>query len=235
MAAAPPLSTGAVAALEAIERVACEDRSIRQVVDEIVHCIARATGGKLSRSARYRALSAAADLEDELRAVLYAGGRPWGKLQLNRLTGAEPFTEADRAFLRAVAPLAGSLLRRAMLEAPAEVGPTRGPGVLVVDAAGTVISATAEADAWLQELSAGLPERSSHLDIDPELLLMPLRTLAEPGAPARRIRLRKHERHVAGRACVVTGGIRPGGDRDRARHGLRDRLDRGRGLSPDRS
>lgn len=150
----------------------------------------QATGGKLSRSARYRTLNAVADLEDELRAVLHAGGRSWGKLQLNRHTGAEPFTEADRAFLRAAAPLAGAVLRRAMLKEPAHTDTTRGPGVLVVSEAGTVISATAEADAWLQELTAGYREHSTYIGIHPELLLMPLRALTEPGVPSLRIRLR---------------------------------------------
>jgi hypothetical protein len=196
MAAAAPLCTRAVTALEAIERVVCEDRSAQQVVDEIVHRIARATdadafiagltdpdtglyvgaglscniadalsapiweheflipdynkfadltaadpvgdlrhttGGRLSRSARYRTLNAIADLADELRAVLYPGGRAWGKLQLNRRSGAEP---------------------------------------------------------WLQELAAGHHERSPSVGIDPELLLTPLRTLTDSGALPRRIRLR---------------------------------------------
>jgi DNA-binding CsgD family transcriptional regulator len=252
MAAAAPLCTRAVAALEAIERVACEDRSAQQVVDEIVRRIARvtnadtfiagltdpdtglyvgaglscniadalsapiweheflipdynkfadltaadpvgdlreATGGKLSRSARYRTLNAIADLADELRAVLYAGGRAWGKLQLNRRSGAEPFSEADRAFLRAAAPLAGPALRRAMLAQPATIDPGRGPGVLIVDEVGTVISANAEADAWLQELAPGHHERPT-VGIDPELLLTPLRTLTTAAALPRRIRLR---------------------------------------------
>jgi DNA-binding CsgD family transcriptional regulator len=149
----------------------------------------QATGGRLGRSARYRTLNAVADLEHELRAVLYAGGRAWGKLQLNRYTGAEPFTGADRAFLRAAAPVAGAALRRAMLEEPVH-SEIRGPGVLVLNRAGTVISATAEADGWLQEIAAGYCERSTYVGVHPEMLLIPLRTLAEPGAVSQRIRLR---------------------------------------------
>src|SRR5262245_52981557 len=41
MAASPLLSTRQVAALEAIERLACDDLSAQQVVEEIVHRIAR--------------------------------------------------------------------------------------------------------------------------------------------------------------------------------------------------
>jgi DNA-binding CsgD family transcriptional regulator len=150
----------------------------------------QATGGKLSRSARYRALNAISDLEDELRATLSAGGRSWGNLQLNRYTGGAPFTEADRAFLRAAAPLAGAALRRALLEEPAHTDPGRGPGVVIIDESGTVISATAEADAWLEELAEGWRIYPTNINIHPELLTMSLSTLTEPEAASRRVRLR---------------------------------------------
>ena len=151
------LTTRAAAALEAIERLAAEDLSTQQAVEEIVHrvlgvietdaffagatdpdtglCLGagmaynlaegvchpfweheflipdynkfadltpadpvgdlrQATGGRLSRSARYRTLNAISDLEEELRATLHAGGRSWGNLQLNRYTGGAPFTDA---------------------------------------------------------------------------------------------------------------------------------------------
>jgi DNA-binding CsgD family transcriptional regulator len=73
---------------------------------------------------------------------------------------------------------------------PAPTDPARGPGVLIVDEAGTVISATAEADAWLQELTGVHRERSASVGIDPQLLLTPLRTLTGSGSLPRRIRLR---------------------------------------------
>src|SRR5690348_10618669 len=124
-------------------------------IDDPVADLRQATGGKLARSARYRAFNALSDLEDELRAVLYAGGRRWGNLQLNRKVGGAPFTDADRAFLRAVAPLAGSALRRALLEEPAHTDPSRGPGVVVLDEDGAIISATSAAYAWLEEIAEG--------------------------------------------------------------------------------
>jgi hypothetical protein len=155
-------------ALEAIERVVCEDRSAQQVVDEIVHRIARATdadafiagltdpdtglyvgaglscniadalsapiweheflipdynkfadltaadpvgdlrqatGGRLSRSARYRTLNAIADLAVELRAVLYAGtvisataeGTPGSRSSPRDTTSARPPSASIRS------------------------------------------------------------------------------------------------------------------------------------------
>ena len=231
------LSTRAVAALEAIERLAAEDLSAQAVVEAVVERIAGviqidaffagatdpdtglclgagmaynlaegvchpfweheflipdynkfadltpadpvgdlrlATGGRLARSARYRALNAISDLEDELRATLHAGGRSWGNLQLSRYTGGRPFTEEDRAFLRAAAPLAGAALRRALLEAPAHTDPSRGPGVVILDETGTVLSATAEADAWLEELAEGWKRYAMNVNIHPELLTLSL-------------------------------------------------------------
>jgi DNA-binding CsgD family transcriptional regulator len=149
-----------------------------------------ATGGRLSRSARYRALNEISDLEDELRAVLHAGGRSWGNLQLNRYSGGAPFSEADRMFLRAAAPLAGAALRRALLEEPAGTDPARGPGVVVLDQAGTVISATAEADAWLEELAEGWRKYPMNVNIHPELLTLSLSTLTDEDPRPRRVRLR---------------------------------------------
>jgi len=247
------LTTRAAAALEAIERLAAEDLSTQQAVEEIVHrvlgvietdaffagatdpdtglCLGagmaynlaegvchpfweheflipdynkfadltpadpvgdlrQATGGRLSRSARYRTLNAISDLEEELRATLHAGGRSWGNLQLNRYTGGAPFTDADRAFLRAAAPSAGAALRRALLEEPAHTDPSRGPGVVIIDESGSVISATAEADAWLEELAEGWRRYHMNVNIHPELLTLSLSTLTEPGASSRRVRLR---------------------------------------------
>jgi len=247
------ISIRAVAALEAIERLASEDLSAQAAVEEVVTRIAGvirvdtffaaatdpdtglclgagtcynlaeevchpfweheflipdynkfadlaasdpvgdlriATGGKLSRSARYRTLNAISDLEDELRATLHAGGRSWGNLQFNRFTGGGAFSDEDRAFLRAVAPLAGAAFRRALLEEPAHTDPGRGPGVVVLDEHGTVLSSTAEADAWLEELAESWRRYAMNINIHPELLTLSLSTLTEAGAPTRRVRLR---------------------------------------------
>ncbi len=247
------ISTRGVAALEAIERLAAEDLSTQQVIEEIVHrimgviesdaffagatdpdtglCLGagmaynlaegvchpfweheflipdynkfadltptdpvgdlrQATGARLARSARNRALNAISDLEDELRATLHAGGRSWGNLQLNRYTGGAPFSEADRTFLRAAAPLAGAALRRALLEEPAHTDPGRGPGVVILEESGRVISATAEANAWLDELADGWRQYPININIHPELLTLSLSTLTAPDASTCRVRLR---------------------------------------------
>ena len=148
-----------------------------------------ATGGKLSRSPRYRTLNEIAGLEEELRATLPAGGRSWGTLALSRHSGGGPFTDEDRTFLAAAAPLAGAALRRAILDVPHRSFPGHGPGIVVVNQAGQKLSATAEAEAWLQELAPGNTESASTC-IRPELLLLPLIVSRAPGTLPRRARLR---------------------------------------------
>jgi DNA-binding CsgD family transcriptional regulator len=160
--------------------------------DEPAADLRQATGGRLQRSARYRTLNAISDLEDELRAVLYAGGRQWGNLQLNRRTGGRPFTQADVDFVRRVAPLAGIALRRALLEEPARTDPERGPGVVLVGEDGAILDVTVEADAWLQELASGWRKPGSALIVHPELLAMALSTLSSDPGRSRRVRLRTH-------------------------------------------
>lgn len=145
-----------------------------------------ATGGKLSRSPRYRTLNDVADLEDELRAILHAGGRRWGALVISRHTGDGPFSDDDRAFLTQAAPLAGAALRRAMLSEPHHALPAHGPGIVVFDQASTLVSATAEGEFWLQELTAAHSDAAT-IGIPAELLLMPL---IASGAPPRWARLR---------------------------------------------
>lgn len=148
-----------------------------------------ATGGKLSRSPRYRTLNEITDLEEELRATLPAGGRSWGVLALSRHSGGGSFTDEDRAFLAAAAPLAGAALRRAILDEPHRSLPAHGPGIVVVNQAGEKLSATAEGEAWLQELAPG-HTGSASTGIPPELLLMPLIVSGARGTLPRRARLR---------------------------------------------
>jgi DNA-binding CsgD family transcriptional regulator len=148
-----------------------------------------ATGGRLSRSPRYRLLKEIAGLEDELRATLHADGLSWGNLVLSRHGGDGPFSDDDRAFLARAAPLAGTALRRTILQEPPRTLPAHGPGIVVVDEAGAAVSATPEAEAWLQELGAGTRDPAT-AGIPPELLLMLLIAPGAPGAPSRRARLR---------------------------------------------
>src|SRR3954451_2757298 len=93
-----------------------------------VGTLAGATGGALEASARYRDVLRPLGLGDELRAVLRVGGTCWGCLCLHREAGAA-FSEAEAAFVRAIAPLLADGIRAGLLAAAVEAGgPAAAPG-----------------------------------------------------------------------------------------------------------
>jgi DNA-binding CsgD family transcriptional regulator len=143
-----------------------------------------ATGDKLSRSPRYRALNQISDLEDELRAVLHAGACTWGILQLNRKQGGRPFDAAERRFLSDVAPLAGRALRRALLTESAAPIAQRAIGMLILGPDGKVVDATQEAEEWLEDVAAGWRIYDDSL-LHPELLNLALAMSGKDQAPRR--------------------------------------------------
>jgi DNA-binding CsgD family transcriptional regulator len=137
-----------------------------------------ATGGRLERSARWRAFHAISDLDGELRMAMHAGGRQWGLMQLNRLSGGPRFDAEHRAFLEQVAPMLGAALRDALLTRPASAS-SRGPGVIVLDECGIVTSATPEAEAWLEELRTDWSSFASGLPVPLEVYSLALTTARE--------------------------------------------------------
>jgi DNA-binding CsgD family transcriptional regulator len=117
-----------------------------------------ATGGDLSRSARYRSMYRALDVSDELRASFAArDGSCWGIAQLLR-TGGATFTADERDLLAAAAPAIAALLRAGFAAAQL-AHPTRptsaGPALVILDASGEIDSITPEAREWLAELADG--------------------------------------------------------------------------------
>jgi DNA-binding CsgD family transcriptional regulator len=107
------------------------------------------TGGDLDRAARYRELLRGLGCADEIRAVLWADGQPWGSAVLY---GQERrFTREDAARVAAVAPHAARglqlvLLRAAATRPEAVEDP---PGILRVHHSGRVEALTAPAHRWL--------------------------------------------------------------------------------------
>lgn len=110
------------------------------------------TADSPEHSAIYRRFLRPRGLDDELRAVLRAGGRWWGQVSLFRERGRERFGRGDLAAVAGMAPFLGKRLRS--LASPAtEAAGAGGPGLLLFDATGTVLSINDEA----RELLAGLP------------------------------------------------------------------------------
>jgi DNA-binding CsgD family transcriptional regulator len=125
-------------------------RSGRRVAD-----LHDATGGRPERSPRFKQFSTATGFRSEVRLVFTEGDGAWGLGQLNRLDGR--FTDDEKAWLeRASAVIAGGL-RRAMVVEPSRA-PTldRGPGIVLLDDRGRLVSATREAVDWLDDLAPEL-------------------------------------------------------------------------------
>jgi DNA-binding CsgD family transcriptional regulator len=125
-------------------------RSGRRIAD-----IHDATGGRPERSPRFKQYSAATGFRSEVRLAFTVGDSAWGLGQLNRLTGR--FTDDEKAWLELAAASIALGLRRAMVAEPASSPAlARGPGVLLLDGGGRVLSATREALEWLDELAPEL-------------------------------------------------------------------------------
>jgi DNA-binding CsgD family transcriptional regulator len=125
-------------------------RSGRRVAD-----IHDATGGRPERSPRFKQFSAATGYRAEVRLAFTAGDGAWGIAQLNRVHGR--FSDDEKAWLERASAAIGRGLRRAMVAQPSS-SPTlfRGPGLVLIDGGGRVVSATREAVEWLDELDAEL-------------------------------------------------------------------------------
>ena len=114
------------------------------------------TGGRPERSARWREYAAASGFRAEVRVTFTAGGATWGIGQFDRLGDAPRFSDAEKEWLERVVPVVADGLRQALLAQPAPAPPDRGPGLVLLDEAGSVVSVTREAAAWLVEVDGGL-------------------------------------------------------------------------------
>lgn len=127
-----------------------------------------ATGGRPDRSARWREYGAATGFRAEVRTAFTLGGAMWGIGQFDRLGDAPRFTDDEKDWLALVAPVLARGLRAAMRLQPAGTAADRGPGALLIDEAGRVVSATREAIGWLDEVEG---HRAPHPHDGPSLPL----------------------------------------------------------------
>jgi DNA-binding CsgD family transcriptional regulator len=135
-----------------------------------------ATGGRPSRSARYREVLRAKGFGDELRMVMRADGVPWASLNLFRERGREPFESAEIDLVSKLsAPLAQAVREQARPPLPPyPSGAERGPGLMVFAPDGELLSANQEALAWIEELPIDRWEKSSSNDGSGSLAALPL-------------------------------------------------------------
>ncbi len=122
------------------------------------------------QSPRYRQFLRPLGFDDELRAVLRAGGSPWGTMTLWRRQGRAPFTREEADLIAGLSvPLGDALRLRARppdLMDGSPAGPRGGeaPGLMVFDTEAKLLSIDAHARAWLAELPAE-PAMRSDLDV----------------------------------------------------------------------
>jgi DNA-binding CsgD family transcriptional regulator len=114
------------------------------------------TGGRPERSARWREYGSASGFRSELRATFTLNGSTWGVAQFDRLGDSPRYSDDEKAWLERVTPVLARGLRRAVLSQSGEARPDRGPGLVLLDGAGGVVSVTDEAAAWLGEIDATL-------------------------------------------------------------------------------
>lgn len=116
---------------------------------QTVAVLSEVTGGDLERAARYRHLLKAFGITDELRAVLWADGRPWGSATLYRRDGR--FTPQENQAVATLAPVAAEGLRLVLLRAAASrpEAVTDPPGIVEVSSDGRVRPLTTPGAHWL--------------------------------------------------------------------------------------
>lgn len=111
------------------------------------------TDGQLDRSPRFRDILEPLALGDELRVALVEGGRCWGFLCLHRGLG-RGFAAGEVRFLRRASRHLALGLRAGLLLESVSTGPELdGPGLLVLAADLSLVSATASAELLLAEVA----------------------------------------------------------------------------------
>lgn len=121
---------------------------------DLAGALGLATAGQPQASRRFRELMAPLGAIDELRIVLVAEGDCWGTVSAYRGPGRQPYTRADVALARAVAPVLGAGLRLSLLKVAAQASmEAEAPGWLLLDADDQLVGSTPAGERWLEELA----------------------------------------------------------------------------------
>ncbi|MGD9695433.1 MAG: response regulator transcription factor [Thermoleophilia bacterium] len=108
------------------------------------------------RSARYREYIAPQGYDDELRAAFQVDGETWGLVSLMRERGRPAFSADETAAVgELLAPIAEALRRTSVLAAGGAGREPEGPGLIMFDPDGVLISLNDQARTWLDELPVG--------------------------------------------------------------------------------
>jgi DNA-binding CsgD family transcriptional regulator len=144
------------------------------------------TRGDRRAARRYRDAMEPYGLGDELRVALMAAGTCWGLLCLHRAQGPTGFTAREASLMRRLAPSMAICLRRSLLyERSRTVDAWDGPGVILLEADGTVRTSTAAGRYWLEQLAELDRPAAQHLPTVVAVVIERLRSGVELGVPAR--------------------------------------------------
>lgn len=114
------------------------------------------TADSPEHSAVYREFLQPRGLDDELRAVLRADGQWWGQVSLFRSKGRPHFSKQELATVSGLTTFLGRRLRSYAEPAPEPVvDGGRGPGLLLFDSTGALLSINDEARDFLAGMPAG--------------------------------------------------------------------------------
>lgn len=117
-----------------------------------VRTLMQATGGAMSRSARYSDIFQPLGFGDEMRVVFRVQGACWGFLCLHR-EGRRPFSSDEALFMKTIAPHVALGLRAGLVTGTLEAADvSRAPGVVLLSAELVVTGWTPPAEQWLEEL-----------------------------------------------------------------------------------
>jgi DNA-binding CsgD family transcriptional regulator len=120
--------------------------------------LSAATRGRLERSDRYRQLLSPLGYEHELRLALSDNSAVWGGIALLRDPSAPGFTPAETRDVASFAQVLTEGLRIGIALGPISVDCTpNGPGMLIVDDDLKILTITANAERWMDEIADGAP------------------------------------------------------------------------------
>jgi DNA-binding CsgD family transcriptional regulator len=137
------------------------DDDVNQLVDVVrspsgLSTLHEATGGHPSSSPRWHRNMTMGGDQELITRLRTRSGQVWGALALYRAPGDPTFTETEKTFLKSVAPaLADGVCRALLLGQAKEPESADAPGLLVLDDAWEVESATPGAAQWLAALPDG--------------------------------------------------------------------------------
>ena len=174
-----------------------------------VGTLMQATDGNPTRSERYRDIFAPLGLQDELRAVLRAGGSCWGYLCLHREAGQSTFSRDEARFVQRLAPHLSEGIRMGLLRQACELeDPAEGPGLVLLAAGGALAGMNQAAGRWLEEL--GGRADGSDLPVEIAALAIRLRHLdaSEPVLPRLRVRTRSGRWAVLHASWMTSQSVR---------------------------